>query len=284
MNDFPFVLKLDLIKPDQIADDSDHGKTIYGAECAYCHGSNRGGGTGPRLMPMRLNGEELRHILQYGRGAMPAFPYFSEDKVDKLVSFLLSKPGDIKFVSPSDIDFTDETLTWSGGSGALAWSTSTPQFIPQLEYFTDHLGYPGIKPPWGKLLAIDVAKGDIKWSIPLGEYPGLVEMGIRNTGTENFGGMAVTKGGLLFIAATEDNRFRAIDKTNGEILWEFQMEAPGFATPSVYEIDGKQYVVIVAGGGGGRYRSPVTGPLGKTVHAFALPDGIEGTQLLSEAQ
>ena len=91
VNDFPFVLKLDLIKPDQIADDSDHGKTIYGAECAYCHGSNRGGGTGPRLSPMRLNGEELRHILQYGRGAMPAFPYFSEDKVDKLVSFLLSK-------------------------------------------------------------------------------------------------------------------------------------------------------------------------------------------------
>ena len=271
VNDFPFVLKLDLIKPDQIADDSDHGKTIYGAECAYCHGSNRGGGTGPRLMPMRLNGEELRHILQYGRGAMPAFPYFSEDKVDKLVSFLLSKPGDIKFVSPSDIDFTDETLTWSGGSGALAWSTSTPQYIPQLEYFTDHLGYPGIKPPWGKLLAIDVAKGDIKWSIPLGEYPGLVEMGIRNTGTENFGGMAVTKGGLLFIAATEDNRFRAIDKTNGEILWEFQMEAPGFATPSVYEIDGKQYVVIVAGGGGDRFRSPVSPNLGKRVHAFALP-------------
>jgi len=83
--------------------------------------------------------------------------------------------------------------------------------------------------------------------------------------------MAVTKGGLIFIAATEDSRFRAFDKTNGELLWEFEMDAPGFATPSVYEIDGRQYVVIVAGGGGGRYRSPVTGPLGKRVHAFALP-------------
>ena len=146
------------------------------------------------------------------------------------------------------------------------------------------MGYHGIKPPWGKLLAVDVAKGDIKWSIPLGEYPGLVEMGIRHTGAENFGAPAVTKGGLVFIASTEDGRFRAFDKTNGELLWEFEMEAPGFATPSVYEIDGKQYVVIVAGGGGGRYRSPVTGPLGKTVHAFALPAGTQDTQLVSEAQ
>ena len=137
------------------------------------------------------------------------------------------------------------------------------------------MGYHGIKPPWGKLLAVNIESGDINWSIPLGEYPGLVEMGIRHTGAENFGGMAVTKGGLIFIAATEDSRFRAFDKTTGELLWEFEMDAPGFATPSVYEIDGRQYVVIVAGGGGDRFRSPVSPALGKRVHAFALPAGSE---------
>jgi quinoprotein glucose dehydrogenase len=163
-------------------------------------------------------------------------------------------------------------LTWSGGEGETAWSTSTPQYIAALDYFTDHMGYHGIKPPWGKLIAIDVAKGDILWSVPLGEYPGLVEMGIRNTGAENFGGMAVTKGGLIFIGATEDSMFRAFDKATGELLWEFKMDAPGFASPSTYEIDGKQYVAIVAGGGGGRYRSPVTGPLGRRIHVFALPE------------
>ena len=200
---------------------------------------------------------------------MPAFPSLNEETLDEVVAFLQSKPGEIK--STADVDLNDENLTWSGGEGELSWSTPTPQYIPHLDYFTDHMGYHAIKPPWGKLIAVDVAKGEIKWSIPLGEYPGLVKMGIRHTGAENFGGMAVTDGGLIFIAATEDNRFRAFDKTNGELLWEFEMAAPGFSTPSTYEIDGKQYVVIVAGGGGGRYRSPVTQPMGKRVHAFALP-------------
>ena len=67
-------------------------------------------------------------------------------------------------------------------------------------------------------------------------------------GAENFGGMAVTKGGVIFISATEDSKFRAFD-TSGEVLWEFEMDAPGFASPSTYEVDGKQYVAMVAGGG-----------------------------------
>ncbi len=232
VNDFPFLLTLELIKPDQIAEEDWIG--VSGGE--RIPGWARESGD-------EITEEEIRK-------------YTDADIANYLAS-------------------ADEELTWSGGSGELAWSTSTPQYVPKLDYFTDHMGYHGIKPPWGKLLAVNIESGDINWSIPLGEYPGLVEMGIRHTGAENFGGMAVTKGGLIFIAATEDSRFRAFDKTTGELLWEFEMDAPGFATPSVYEIDGRQYVVIVAGGGGGRYRSPVTGPLGKRVHAFALPAGSE---------
>lgn len=272
VNDFPFILTLELIKPDQLASVMDKGRAIYSAECAWCHGPDRQGGAGVRLDNVTLSSDALKSVITQGRNAMPAFASFGEDELDQVIAFLQSKPGEIETV---DIDLSDEenlkNLTWSGGAGELAWSTPTPQYIPHLDYFTDHMGYHAIKPPWGKLIAVDVAKGEIKWSIPLGEYPGLVEMGIRHTGAENFGGMAVTKGGLIFIAATEDNRFRAFDKTSGELLWEFEMAAPGFATPSTYEIDGRQYVVIVAGGGGGRYRSPVTQPLGKRVHAFALP-------------
>ena len=272
VNDFPFVLTLVPMPPDQFAEMSDlqRGKTIYAGQCAACHGAERQGATGTPLLGMSYNDDELKEIVVQGRNAMPAFQYFKDEDLGYLVGFLQSEPGEAE--STADIDLTDETLTWSGGEGETAWSTSTPQYIAALDYFTDHMGYHGIKPPWGKLIAIDVAKGDILWSVPLGEYAGLVEMGIRNTGAENFGGMAVTKGGVIFIGATEDSMFRAFDKATGELLWEFKMDAPGFASPSTYEIDGKQYVVMVAGGGGGRYRSPVTGPLGRRIHVFALPD------------
>ena len=271
VNDFPFILTLDLIHPDQFADmtETAQGRTIYLAACAACHGADLQGGVAVALDNTTLNSDELRDVITQGVNAMPAFPVFDEDELDNVVAFLQSEPGATN--STSDIDLSDENLTWSGGEGELSWSTPTPQYVPQLEYFTDHMGYHAIKPPWGKLVAVDVAEGAIKWSVPLGEYPGLVEMGIRHTGAENFGGMAVTRGGLIFIAATEDNRFRAFDKTSGVLLWEFEMDSPGFSTPSVYEIDGRQYVVIVAGGGGGRYRSPVTQDIGRRVHAFALP-------------
>ena len=116
--------------------------------------------------------------------------------------------------------------------------------------FLDQEGYPAIKPPWGRLNAIDLNRGTILWQVTLGEFPELTERGLPPTGTENFGGTIVTAGGLVFIGATKDEKFRAFDKESGKILWEYQLEAGGYATPSTYEVDGKQYVVIAAGGGG----------------------------------
>jgi len=279
VNDFPFVLTLDPMQPDQFKNMTavERGKATYNAQCAACHGSNRMGGTGPSLADLTLSSDSIRTILAQGRNAMPAFPHLSDDELGDLVNFLQSdingssesKNG----VAENNFDLDNENLTWSGGDKDTTWSTSTPQYVAQLDYFTDHMGYHAIKPPWGKLVAVDVAEGRVKWSVPLGEYPKLADsLGVENTGAENFGGMAVTKGGLVFIAATEDNMFRAFNKSNGDLLWEFEMEAPGFSSPSTYKIDGKQYVVIVAGGGGGRYRSPVSKGIGGTVHTFALPD------------
>jgi quinoprotein glucose dehydrogenase len=276
VNDFPFVLTLEPMQPDQFGSMTalQRGETTYNSRCAVCHGADRMGGTGPALADLQLSTDSLRSVITNGRAAMPAFPTLSDSELNDLVTFLDSEVGEASEAPDSTFNFADnDSLTWSGGEGDLAWSTSTPQYVAQLKYFTDHMGYHAIKPPWGKLMAVDVAEGRIKWSTPLGEYPKLADsLGIENTGAENFGGMAVTKGGVIFIAATEDNMFRAFDKSNGDLLWEFEMEAPGFSSPSVYEIDGKQYVVIVAGGGGGRYRSPVSKGIGRTVHAFALPD------------
>ena len=109
-------------------------------------------------------------------------------------------------------------------------------------------GYPAISPPWGTLNAIDLNTGKIVWKTPIGDIEKLKEKGFH-TGTENYGGPVVTAGGLVFLAATKDGMFRAFNKKTGVLLWETKLPFPGFATPSTYTVDGKQYIVIACGGG-----------------------------------
>jgi quinoprotein glucose dehydrogenase len=132
--------------------------------------------------------------------------------------------------------------------------------------FVDADGIPAISPPWGTLNAVDLVSGAIAWKVPLGEYPQLVAQGIRNTGSLNFGGAVATAGGVIFVAATADEKIRAFEKSSGRVLWEHQLSAGGYATPSIYMVDGRQYVAIAAGGSGKNATRS-----GDTVVAFALP-------------
>jgi quinoprotein glucose dehydrogenase len=132
--------------------------------------------------------------------------------------------------------------------------------------FLDKEGYPAVKPPWGLLNAIDLNKGEILWQVPLGEYPQLKARGIPQTGTENFGGTIVTKGGLVFIGGSKDEKFHAFDSSTGKLLWEYKLSAGGYATPCTYMVKGRQYVVIAAGGGG-----KLGTKSGDEFVAFALP-------------
>jgi quinoprotein glucose dehydrogenase len=135
------------------------------------------------------------------------------------------------------------------------------------EKFLDHEGYPAIRPPWGVLVAIDLNAGTIAWQVPLGEHPELTARGVPRTGTETFGGSIVTAGGLVFIGGSKDERFHAFDKRTGKLLWEHPLPAGGYATPSTYQVDGRQYVVIAAGGAG----KPQT-KAGDAFVAFRLPE------------
>jgi quinoprotein glucose dehydrogenase len=132
--------------------------------------------------------------------------------------------------------------------------------------FVDQEGYPAVKPPWGLLNAIDLNRGEINWKTTLGEYAELTERGVPQTGTESLGGTIVTAGGLVFIGGSKDEKFRAFDKTNGKVLWEYKLPAGGYATPCTYAVNGRQFVVIAAGGGG-----KLATKSGDAFVVFALP-------------
>jgi quinoprotein glucose dehydrogenase len=113
----------------------------------------------------------------------------------------------------------------------------------------DDRGYPGSKPPWGLLTAIDLNTGRKIWQIPFGEYDKLQRGGRSVKGQPNFGGVIATAGGLLFATGTVDNKVRAFDASDGRELWSYQLPAAGSAPPVTYSIDGTQYVAVVATGG-----------------------------------
>lgn len=111
------------------------------------------------------------------------------------------------------------------------------------------LGAPCTAPPWGRLTAVDLAKGTIRWQVALGSVEKLMPLPIPLAlGTPSAGGAIVTAGGVVFIAATLDDKFRAFDAETGEVLWTAKLPAGGQATPMTYAVNGRQYVVLAAGG------------------------------------
>lgn len=205
-----------------------------------CHGEERKGNPGfPSLVDIskRMKPNDANNILKKGQRNMPSFPDLSEEQINSVVSFLFDINKNKTYQSKEPIATTSE-------------GKPMRYRIKAYKQLLDQSGYPGIKPPWGTLCALDLNTAEVKWKVPLGEYPELTKKGISKTGTQLFGGGIVTAGGLVFIGASQDEKFRAFDKETGEVLWEYQLPAGGYATPSTYQIDGKQYVVIAAGGGG----------------------------------
>jgi quinoprotein glucose dehydrogenase len=230
------------------------GLRLYQQHCQACHGADRNGtGNNPTLINVRTkyNLQEILDQINNGRRMMPAFKHLGEEEKDAIAAFILERRDDFNKEFKSSL--TADTLN------------HVPYKMSGYIKFLSPEGYPAISPPWGTLNAIDLNSGEFVWKIVLGEYDELKARGIPPTGTENYGGPVVTAGGLVFIAATRDNKFRAFDKRNGKLLWEYTLPASGFATPSVYELEGRQYIVIACGGGKLNTRS------GDAYVAFALP-------------
>ena len=223
---------------------------IYSTSCAGCHGLDRKGNPPafPALLGVtkRMTSQQIEQRITNGSGRMPGFEgTLTKTQIEALTAFI------------SDDNAKPESTT--DGS-----NTSVDYIFQGYTKFLDPDGYPAVSTPWGTLNALNLNTGKYVWQIPFGEYPELKD---PTTGSENYGGGIVTKGGVFFIAATVyDNKVRAFDKLTGKLLWEDTMAASGVATPSTYAVDGKQYFAVSSGGG----KNPKV-KNGGAVIAYALP-------------
>jgi quinoprotein glucose dehydrogenase len=214
------------------------GRMVYATHCAYCHGIE-GEGDSLGAFPSIANLDDeayVREMLREGRGFMPSFAHLEPEEVESLLAYVFGRSD------PSPPTDEEESLLRYTSTG--------------YHRFVDEQGNPAVEPPWGSLTAIDLNRGETLWQVTLGS----------GEGTENYGGPLVTAGGLVFIAATKDEKIRAFDRGSGALLWEADLPAGGYATPATYSVGGRQYVVIAAGGGKMGTKS------GDAYVAFALPD------------
>ncbi len=258
INEMPWILQM---VETRHADGSPllRGEREYMLYCAACHGLDKTGnliGGFPSLIDVikRRPREQIALITKQGNGRMPAFDQIPDAQREAILDYVL----DAAPVTGTRREDSTRTSGTPGDGSSYAFGGFRRWLDPE--------GYPAINPPWGTLNAVDLNTGEIKWKVPLGEYAKLKARGIPPTGTENYGGPVVTAGGLLFIAATADETIRAFDKKTGALLWQAPLPFSGNATPSIYKVKGRQYIVISAGGGkSGR-------PAGGSLVAFALPE------------
>jgi quinoprotein glucose dehydrogenase len=242
--------------PRRVGAEAMTGSTLYRQNCSGCHRLDRKGSPPefPSLenISSRLSRDQIRDMVLHGGGRMPAFAQIGDGAVDAIVEYLISGK-DVRLDGAEHPKTTKFSPLKYGIDGYNRW--------------LDPDGYPAVAPPWGTLNAIDLNTKKYVWKKPFGEFPALVQQGLRNTGSENYGGGVITKSGLFFIAATShDSKIRAFDKANGDVLWEATLPAAGNATPAVYEMNGREYVVIAAGGG--KWGEPSGG----SYVAYALPE------------
>jgi len=235
------------------------GQSLYVTNCASCHGTQRRGNPAsgfPSLLDIasRRSRESVTNIISYGKNMMPSFTRFSDKEKKAITGFLFGdekqEPGLAKEPGVKNATKKDSSVSYS---------------ISGYTKFLDRNGLPAVGLPWGTLNAINLNTGEYIWKVPFGETPELKAKGIPQTGADSYGGPVITASGLLFIGGTKDGYFRIYDKKNGKLLREIQLPAAAFATPSTYEVNGKQYVVIACGG------TKLGAKGGDSYVAFALP-------------
>jgi quinoprotein glucose dehydrogenase len=262
--------------PKIIASTSGAGTTgleLYSQNCAVCHGAGRTGEIGPSLIDVdkRRTLESIKSVIQNGQGQMPAFSNLTDEKVSAIAQYIFSPNLEINPMSGpgfrSQRAATEATVTGPivGSGGAPAGQTAPGAKLGQSpyggmaglpypagvdapkRYYTNWNVFPTFgRPPWTTLAKYDLNKGTLDWNVPLGDDPELSPMGVLNTGIrQEQRGILPTASGIDFVA-TSDGKLRAIDDDNGKQIWSATMPAGNRAVPAMYEVNGKQFLIISA--------------------------------------
>ena len=239
-NEMAWILQMFDVDPAKQQENlGEAGHRLYVQNCMSCHGPERkGSGNYPPIVGIE-NKYDPRSFVEFinnGRRMMPAFKHLSQEDKDAIAAFVLNQQK-------------EQLKKYTGKLSALDSFRKLPYQISGYNKFQSKSGLPALAPPWGTLNAVDLNTGEYAWKTVLGEDSLFKARGAKETGTENYGGPVVTKGGVLFIAATRDGKFRAFNKRTGKLLWETDLPASGFATPAAYEVNGRQFIVIACGGG-----------------------------------
>jgi quinoprotein glucose dehydrogenase len=277
--ELPTYLKLDTKEPRRgpsagVGNETpvQQGAAIYSRDCAGCHGVDRTGQASiPALTAIttRLTADEIKTTVTGGRGQMPAFSQLTPNNLDALVAYLSNPPA---AASPT----ASRPFASREFSELIPLQPNTASSTPQrywapVDFLFTSNRLSAIGPPWSQLTAYDLNTGKIKWQVPLGQVSDLASAGHTDTGSHfPRGGMVATAGGLLFSATTSDRKFRAYDRDAGKVLWETGIPEGSESTPAVYEVGGREYVVICVAAGNGMMGAPATQRAGAYI-AFALP-------------
>jgi quinoprotein glucose dehydrogenase len=268
--DLPAMLKLELASnATHGGSPEEQGRSIFGANCSLCHGTNREG-TPPAIPSLvdvgaKLSDDQIESIVRHGEGPMPSFSQLSPADITFLLAYL-KHPELAPASAPDKITAAPAVV-----------DPIRAHYRSSFGFMFANSGLPVIAPPWTTLTAYDLNAGTIRWQIPLGVVPELAAKGFTDTGSQ-FPKVSpvVTAGGLIF-TGTRDRKVRAIDSDTGKVLWEAEVDAALEGMPAVYEVQGREYVVFCAAAQATTYTHSVAGhpasqaPIPGAYVAFALP-------------